>query len=103
MSIYNDLLLPIIHNIVLTVASIIVHHTAASTFIHQSQSSTIIHCTAASKFVHQPLNLQLLCFAHDFGKQDKSTQFEAGSKTDITQSILHGFASYFLCTNANVL
>ena len=44
----------------------------------------------------------LLSFAHDFAKQDKTTQFDAGSKTAITQSILHGFAWYFLCTNANV-
>ena len=46
---------------------------------------------------------KLLSFAHDFAKQDKTTQFDAGSKTAITQSILHGFAWYFLCTNANVL
>ena len=45
----------------------------------------------------------LLSFAHDFAKQGKTIQFDAGSKTAITQSILHGFAWYFLCTNANVL
>ena len=52
---------------------------------------------------HQQKLPYLLCFAHDFAKQDKTTQFEAGSKTAITQSILHGFAWYFLGTNANML
>ena len=31
----------------------------------------------------------LLSFAHDFAKQGKTIQFDAGS--NITQSILHGF------------
>jgi hypothetical protein len=30
----------------------------------------------------------LLSFSHEFAKQEKTTQFDAGSKTAITQSIL---------------
>jgi hypothetical protein len=45
----------------------------------------------------------LLSFARDLAKQENTTQFDSGSKTAITQSVLHGLAWYFLCVKANVL
>ena len=38
------------------------------------------------------LRMVLLSFSHEFAKQENTTLFDAGGKTAITQSILHGFA-----------
>ena len=48
-------------------------------------------------------NGMLLSFSHYFAKQKKTTQFDTGSKTAITQSILDRLAWYFLSLYANVL
>ena len=34
----------------------------------------------------------LLSFSHDLAKQENTTLFDSGSKTAVTQSILHGLA-----------
>jgi hypothetical protein len=40
----------------------------------------------------------LLSFARDLAKQENAIQFDSGSKTAITQSILHGWAWFlFMC------
>ena len=45
----------------------------------------------------------LLSSACHLAKQENTIQFESGSKTAITQSILHRLAWYLLCVKANVL